>query len=673
MSVSISKSDVRPPNRVPSVRPLLIVLSLLAIGFSLLLGPSGAAAAQNDEPPLYLIGPGDSLQINVWRQAELSTSVTVRPDGRISIPLIEDLVAAGKTTRDLADEIEAHLSEYVVEPRVTVTVAGGLGDFSQQIRVLGEAAEPDALAYRSGMTLLDAIIATGGLSRQADGNGAVIIRQTETGSQEIPVRLADLVRDGDSSANVPLQPGDVIVIPEGFLDGEWRVSYGFSASETISDNIDQGPSGDREVGLVTRAGPSMSISGNTARVKAAFNSHIAGVHQIGGDDEGFSVDPSISGTSTTEVSPDLLFFDLSASVSRQLLNSRESTSASGASTSNRDFVAALTASPYLVHRLGDFANATWRYSFSPVLVDSSNNSNAYNHDGSLVVTSGDDFSFLGWTWTNNVGEEVRTDAADIRSANTDFSVQYPLWRGFSLIGGVGYEYRDGDSNNDDNFDGLSWRAGFSWQPNPDLSMQATYGARNDSENLDASLNYKVGAKTNVVASFSETLQTSQQRAISGLAQLTIDPDTGELIDAETGEPFTGDRDPFTFDDETTRTRTLRVSANHRTGRDSFNVSGLAGTSEGGSVGDEEFYTATLSWSRPLSQGLNLSSSASYDHSSFDEDDREDHTYRANLGLNYSLASNAQAFLSYNFQARDSSDADKDFYENAVTLGLSLSF
>src|SRR3546814_19600114 len=107
----------------------------------------------------------------------------------------------------------------------TVAVSAGLGDLRQQIRVAGEAAEPSALAYRSGMTLLDAIIGAGGLSRQADGNGAVILRHTDAGSETIPVRLADLVREGDPSANVPLVPGDVIVIPEGFLEGEWHVVY----------------------------------------------------------------------------------------------------------------------------------------------------------------------------------------------------------------------------------------------------------------------------------------------------------------------------------------------------------------------------------------------------------------------------------------------------------------
>src|SRR3546814_3402832 len=118
---------------------------------------------------------------------------------------------------------------------------------------LGKATAPQALPFRIGMTILDAVIAAGGLSRQADGNGATVLRRSEVGYQEIPVRLADLVRDGDSTANIPLLPGDVIIIPEGFFQGEWHVVYGASASQTISDNIDQDPDGERDVGFITRA------------------------------------------------------------------------------------------------------------------------------------------------------------------------------------------------------------------------------------------------------------------------------------------------------------------------------------------------------------------------------------------------------------------------------------
>lgn len=620
-------------------------------------------AAEADMPPMYLIGPGDELQITVWDQAELSSTATVRPDGRISVPLVEDLPAAGVTPTDLADKIAARLTEYYDNPLVTVVVVSGLGDLTQQIRVIGEAQQPKSLPYRSGMTLLDALIAAGGLSRQADGNGAQLERQEDGKRTQIPVRLSDLMFAGDPTANMPLHPGDVIVIPEGFFQGEWHVTYRSSASETFTDNIDQERHGDSA--LITRAGPGISISGKSARVTGAFNGDLFGVYQSGGDDEGFSLDPSISGVSTTELLSDTLFFDLNASVRRQLLDARDATSASGASTVNRDLIAAFTASPYLVHRLGDFADAEWRYRISPVFVDSSGRSDSLSQEASIVLDGGPDFSNLGWSFTNRAGIEDRSDEGDIKTANTDLGLRYALWSQFALTGGVGYEYRSGDDDADNNFDGVTWRGGFEYVPSPDFSLQASYGRRDDDENLNASLNYQIGPKTAFSASYAEALQTGQGRAVANLQQLIIDP--------VTGLPVGITDDPFTFEDETTRTKTFRFSLTHTDGNNTFGLTGLKGSSDGGSEGDEDFYLARATWSRALSQEFSLDTSAAYEHSKFEEDDRNDDTYSVSLRLNYQLSEGIHTFMNYNFQTRDSNDADEEFLENAVTIGVSASY
>ena len=642
------------------LKPFLVLLGALLwwqIGL--------VSATEAQETPTYLIGPGDELQITVWAEPELSTSTSVRPDGRISSPLIEDLSAAGKTPAELADAIKDRLSQYRKDPLVTVMVVSGLGDPRQQIRVVGEAAAPSAVAYKSGMTLLDAVIAAGGLSREADGNGAVIVRHEDGVTSEIPVRLADLVRQGDPAANVAMQPGDVIVIPEGFFEGEWRVSYRATASGTFSDNIDQKPDGRREAGFVTRTGPGIVISGSSARVEAAFNGNLIVVHQAGGDDEGFSLDPAITGTSTTELSPDHLFFDLSASVRRRLLDAEDSTSGSGASTSNRDLVAVFTASPYLVHQLADFADVEWRYRFSPVFVDASDRSDSLSHEGSVILGSGEDFTSFGWTFSNFARLEDRSQESDIKSANTDLGLRYSIWQGFTLLGGVGYEYRSGDDDEDENFDGVTWRGGFSYEPHRDLSLQATYGHNDNDDSLDASLNYQIAPKTTLTASYAEVLETGQGRAESNLRDVTIDPNTGE--------PILPEDDPFTFDDETTRTRTLRIGANHVDGNNTFGLLALKGESEGGSEGDEEFYEARLTWSRALGDEMSFNASASYEHSEFDEDDRTDDTYLLNTTLGYNFAANARAFMSYSFEVQDSTDEDENFTENSVTIGITASY
>lgn len=165
----------------------------------------------------YLIGPGDNVDIIVWRNPEISMSVPVRPDGKITTPLVEDLPASGKTSTQLARDIEETLSKYIQEPVVTVVVTQFVGPYSEQIRVIGEAAEPQALPYRENMTLMDVMIAVGGMTDFAAGNRARVIRSINGEQKQFRVRLDDLIRDGDVSANVPMLQGDVLVIPESFF------------------------------------------------------------------------------------------------------------------------------------------------------------------------------------------------------------------------------------------------------------------------------------------------------------------------------------------------------------------------------------------------------------------------------------------------------------------------
>ena len=167
--------------------------------------------------PMYQIGAGDSLTIFVWRNAELTTTVTVRPDGRVSVPLIEDLYAEGKTPTELSREIEKQLAEFVQDPLVTVTVGGFVGTFPQQVRIVGEAAQPRAIPYRANMTLLDVVIEAGGLTEFADGNNTTLVRTVDGQPKEYRVYLDDLLEDGDISANLPLLPGDVLIVPETFF------------------------------------------------------------------------------------------------------------------------------------------------------------------------------------------------------------------------------------------------------------------------------------------------------------------------------------------------------------------------------------------------------------------------------------------------------------------------
>jgi polysaccharide biosynthesis/export protein len=164
----------------------------------------------------YKIGPLDSLNILVWRNPELSATVTVRPDGRISSPLVEDIVAAGRNPADLARDIEVALGKFIRDPIVTVMLSGFQGTYAEQIRIVGEAAKPQAVPYRQDMAILDVMIQAGGLTDFADGNAAVLVRGSEGGKQ-YSVRLKDLLKRGDISANVAVKPGDIIIVPQSLF------------------------------------------------------------------------------------------------------------------------------------------------------------------------------------------------------------------------------------------------------------------------------------------------------------------------------------------------------------------------------------------------------------------------------------------------------------------------
>ena len=172
--------------------------------------------SQADNPD-YLIGPGDTVSIIVWRNPEVSMAVPVRPDGKITTPLVEDLQAAGKTSTELARDIEKALAKFIQQPVVTVIVTNFIGNFSEQIRVIGQAAKPQALAYRRDMSLMDVLIAVGGVTEFAAGNRASVIRTVDGKQQKFNVRLDDLIKEGDISANMPMRPGDVLIIPESFF------------------------------------------------------------------------------------------------------------------------------------------------------------------------------------------------------------------------------------------------------------------------------------------------------------------------------------------------------------------------------------------------------------------------------------------------------------------------
>jgi len=213
ISIAFSRGVKMASSRLRLVSAALLV-TVLAACTGVQRGAAPASAGFEDYN--YVIGPLDTLQIMVWRNQELSTTVPVRPDGKVSVPLVEDLPALGKNPTQLARDIEKALGKFIRDPVVTVIVTNFNGPYTEQIRVIGEAAKPQALAYRHKMSLLDVMIAVGGLTDFADGNNASVLR-TSDGGKQYRVRLKDLVRSGDVSANIEMKPGDVVIIPQSWF------------------------------------------------------------------------------------------------------------------------------------------------------------------------------------------------------------------------------------------------------------------------------------------------------------------------------------------------------------------------------------------------------------------------------------------------------------------------
>jgi len=195
------------------VVPLAIAAGLAGCG-SPSYPPAPVQASTTDYR--YVIGPLDLVNVIVWRNPELSMTVPVRPDGRITMPLVEDLEALGRSPSALGRDVEKALSKYIRDPVVSVVVTSFQGPYSEQVRIIGEAAKPQSLPYRQNMTMLDVMIQVGGLTDFAAGNRAVLVRGTEQGKQ-YSVRLSDLVKRGDISANVDVKPGDVVIIPQSWF------------------------------------------------------------------------------------------------------------------------------------------------------------------------------------------------------------------------------------------------------------------------------------------------------------------------------------------------------------------------------------------------------------------------------------------------------------------------
>lgn len=625
--------------------------------------------------PDYLIGPGDVVQLLVLRNPDLSGVYTVRPDGRISTPLIEDLQVIGHTPTTLARDLEEKLSVYVQDPIVTVLVRSFAGDLRQQIRVVGSAQQPSAVPFRDRMTVLDVMIAVGGLSSNADGNSAILLRREGDGRRQIPLRLDDLIDDGDSSANVAMAPGDVIIIPEGFFSGDWRVTPSISFEETFTDNVDLDPDGEEESAFISTVRPGITFFADAARINWAFTGNVGIQHQTAGEDEGLDLEVDLTSSGTVELFEDLFFIDGSASVSQEVLNSDTASSGSDENSTNRETIQNYRFSPYLQNRLGDFARAETRYTLSQVFIDSDDASDTTTHEGRINLRSGPDFTQFSWGLSLSASEATSSDDDDVSRRDANFTTTYALTRSFFLIGTVGYQqFDDGDTDNE--VDDPTWRTAVRWRPSRRTEVEVGYGQRDDETSFDGSLRHDITTRTRLSASYSETLRTSQEALGRNLDLIQFNPDTGQFENSETGEALSSVNDlPFEVNDETTRVSTFRVGLNGTRDRDSFgiNLSAEIEESDSGDAEDDETeYGVRANWGRVLTDRTRFSSSGEYEYIDLGTAIENEYTLRA--GLSYNVFRNVSANVNYTFRIRESDEgSSEEFTENAITVGLRANF
>ncbi|MBK1696028.1 TIGR03016 family PEP-CTERM system-associated outer membrane protein [Rhodovibrio salinarum] len=649
-------------------------------------------AAASGEEAFYEIGTDDLLSIDVRGEPELSNEYLVRPDGRISMPLIGDVEAVGQMPEALADTIEERLARYLTDPQATVTVARATGTIANRIRIIGGALVPRSLPYNKGMTALDAVLAIGGLPETADGNDAYILRRTEDGNtRQVPIKLEDLEEGRDPGANRTLKPGDTIVVPESFLAGDWRVQPFATSRITYTDNVDLDPDDQKEDALITEVGPGVSFEADTARLQAALEGSLL-YERTSLNQEEDDIRAELAGTATAEWVENLFWTDAAASVSQQTIDSSRGTSSNVSNDASTEMVQTYRLSPYLTNRLGRYVFTELRYAGTVTLVEDdedtndtrlrpgSDASNSIEHQVSFTARSGPRFDRYSWTATALASElNFEGDGGDSGFGNDSdqsrreavLRNRYALTRSFALIGDIGYQKLESDDPTD-SFEAPLYAAGFQWTPSPDTDVLATYGQRNNNLTLELDARHDVSARTTLTASYEQEVATGQQRLANRLP--------GTIQDVQTRDPETG---RFSISDETTLTDTAEVGAETRIGRNTFRLTGTYRTVqedvEDGET-NEESIGGRFTFVRPLSRVVEFSSFVGYEYVEFDDlrginsgETVEDDNYRGGLNLSYTGFQDITLSAGYTYSRRDSTAPNDDYVENAFTVSGRIDF
>jgi len=645
-----------------------------------------AALAQTDDSAksdesgfVYRIGPEDELGIEVRGEETISRSVPVRPDGRIALPLAGEIEAVGRTAEELQAAIAKALEPYLTTPQVQVSVLTATGTFPDRIRIIGEAVVPRSLPYRDGMTALDAIIEIGGLPGEAAADRAYILRGSGALQRKFRLRLGDIVERGRMGANRRLEPGDVIVIPEGFFSGDWEFEASLGASETYTDNITLTPTPLRDGALISELIPSFHAEADANRVQGVIDTTLRLQYISESDIDDFKIAPDVISTFDVELAENLFFTELDASINRSLIDTTRGQSASQSNIQNQRITQSYRVSPYMTGRLGRFATLEARYEGEVVLIDRAQQDrtpvlgfgagDSFENTARLEIESGPQFSILNWTLSGRWSHTDLENRESRRRREALLRTEFAVSPTFVLIAEGGWEIFEGDDFSRDIDDPVGL-GGFRWTPSPATELEALGGFDDGDDLFRAEFRHDFGETLTLAISYDEGADIDQGRLTGNLLRLGDDFDNFDPTPTD-----------LTLRGDPTRTETLDGSLRGQIGSTSITLRAQYQTRELGVLGgtnDEELVSVQFDMSQPITRDLILSAGGQYRERSFKEIEdvraaSEDDEYFANASLSYLAFRSLDLSLRYSFAKENTTRAFREFTENSVTFTITKRF
>ncbi|GAB4571665.1 MAG: hypothetical protein Tsb008_03050 [Rhodothalassiaceae bacterium] len=643
-----------------------------------IVGSSVTGSAREEGGFVYRIGPEDRLKVTVRNEPELSGEFRVRPDGYFTMLLVGDIPADRRRPEDLAAEITAALARYIRDPSVTVEVIEAHGTFEDRIRFIGKGVPPQTIAYRDGMTALDALAEIGGLPPTAAANRVTLLRESERRR----VRMGDIA--SRAANNIALEPGDILIVPESFLAGTRIFEPSITVAETWTDNINFRQGDLKEDSYISEIIPAFRLEYDTARLNALLDSTVRLQYRTNVEDE-IRINPNIRGTSTTEIVEDLIFGDLDAAINRTVIDNRRSGSSNPANSNNTQLLQTWSASPYLKSSFGSLANLEARWTSTATLVGSppdeialepvpglfSNplRNDSFTHTASFRLTDATQRSRLTWQLYGQWRWIEIRNQADSRRREIILSPEYAVTPEFFLIAEVGYQNFEGAFSR--NVDDPLYVGGFRWQPDDDVLISARAGQRDGRTAYFANIQLPFGR----YILFNASASTSTQFDVERLAGSIRNPDPG----TPDGLPPGGDG---ILRDTPTRNTTIGATLSASIGNTTYSLNGRYQKVEPGITNvasDQETLRISASFRQVFARYFAFDASGYYTQRKFRQTlvdggiPRQDDDFGANAGLSYNGFGPFSVRIGYNYTERDSTIDLADFSENSVTLSVTHRF